>query len=514
MRLLIQLLTPFLLALYPVLYFYHANIGQMFPSEMILPGGLLLSATAILLAISALFFRDRVGTLLFTSIVLSLFFSAQTVLDAFKNLLPGRGLPLLATAVVFITLCVSVYLLRRRSNVVVGTFSFISLTTLTAYALLLGQFALSSRDSEVREEPESPPSAESQIAPHGRPDIYYIILDGHGRSDVLERMYGVNSSEFLAKLSAMGFYIADKSNANYGQTLLSLGSALNMHYLDMLSTGEGKRSKSRGPAQHLLFRNKVAPFLKRRGYKFVFFPSGYSGTELPGVDERHSSPYSLSEYQNILLAKSVIPELFRFLPGKGYKNIQFSSHRAQVRFTLEHLPDIPKDPAPTFTFAHILSPHPPFLFQADGTDNNPETRYELMDGSFYMRRASRESYREGYAQQVTFLDREILVTIEKIIEHAPDSIIILQGDHGPGSQLRWGSIEKTDPVERLAILNAYRVPPLLRERLYPSITPVNSFRLLFQTLFNSPFEPLPDKSYLSTWNAPYNFVDMTDVIKK
>jgi hypothetical protein len=84
--------------------------------------------------------------------------------------------------------------------------------------------------------------------------------------------------------------------------------------------------------------------------------------------------------------------------------------------------------------------------------------------------------------------------------------VILQGDHGPGLHLDWNDPEATDTNERTAILNAYRVPGLDDRRLWPTITPVNSFRVLFNELFGASYAVLPDRSYYSSWRAPYDFI--------
>ncbi len=67
------------------------------------------------------------------------------------------------------------------------------------------------------------------------PDIYYIILDGYGRSDVLKNEYDYDNSDFLNGLRGLGFYVADCSQSNYAQTQISLASSLNFNYLDALS---------------------------------------------------------------------------------------------------------------------------------------------------------------------------------------------------------------------------------------------------------------------------------------
>ena len=77
-------------------------------------------------------------------------------------------------------------------------------------------------------------------------------------------------------------------------------------------------------------------------------------------------------------------------------------------------------------------------------------------------------------------------------------IIIIQGDHGPGAYYTEGSLEKTNTHERFSILNAYLLPKHVEDHLYPSITPVNSFRLLFTEYFDLDFPLLPDRSYFTT----------------
>ena len=71
-----------------------------------------------------------------------------------------------------------------------------------------------------------------------RPDIYYIILDGYARSDVMSKLFGFDNEPFLKRLEQKGFYVARRSTANYCQTPLSLSSSLNAVYLnDLIPAG-------------------------------------------------------------------------------------------------------------------------------------------------------------------------------------------------------------------------------------------------------------------------------------
>ena len=91
--------------------------------------------------------------------------------------------------------------------------------------------------------------------------------------------------------------------------------------------------------------------------------------------------------------------------------------------------------------------------------------------------------------------------------------MILQSDHGPSSITGWDDPSRELLNERMNILNAYYLPGDGQKVLYPSITPVNSFRLIFNQYFGAKFQRHEDKSYFSTKVKPYGFIDVTDRLK-
>ena len=89
----------------------------------------------------------------------------------------------------------------------------------------------------------------------------------------------------------------------------------------------------------------------------------------------------------------------------------------------------------------------------------------------------------------------------------PSPIIVIQSDEGPyppasdqSSEILNWSWSKASDVElgrKLRILNAYYLPGDLRTRPYPSITPVNTFRLILNDYFGAELPLLPDRTYVS-----------------
>ena len=105
-------------------------------------------------------------------------------------------------------------------------------------------------------------------------------------------------------------------------------------------------------------------------------------------------------------------------------------------------------------------------------------------------------YAVGYTNQAAFISEQISQVVERIIENsAIPPVIIIQGDHDP---------IHLDETNRMRILNAYYFPEA-KPALYSGITPVNSFRLLFNTYFGTDFKLLKDTSCYSEYPYAYRF---------
>jgi hypothetical protein len=300
----------------------------------------------------------------------------------------------------------------------------------------------------------------------------------------------------------MGFYVAEKSRSNYCQTMFSLASSLNSTYLDSIAGALGPESQDRRPLQKMLFESRFVNYLKQQGYVVMAFATGYGGTDFRKAEFYRAPRWSPSEFGDVLLVTTAVPAL---LEVTGLKT-QFDLHRERILYTLDHLVDAVEIGRPVFVFAHITSPHPPFVLGAKGEPRKPGGFYNLGDGSHYHKldTATEEEYTTGYRDQLAFLSARAASVLEQILARSPTPpYIILQADHGPGSRLDWRGPEHTDLAERMSILNAYYFPGQDYGRLYDSITPVNTFRLLMNDAFGVPTCLLPDRCFFATWEHPY-----------
>jgi hypothetical protein len=338
------------------------------------------------------------------------------------------------------------------------------------------------------------------------PDIYYIILDGYGRADILANLFDYDNTEFLDYLTAKGFYVAHESRSNYCQTLLSLASSLNLTYLDGLVRQIGVEYGGAGPVADMVNNSAVFHFLERHGYELVTFSSGYPGTEIRNADRYLTPRWYPDEFQVTLINMTPIPLVLNALYD------MHDWHRERILYTFENLPDASELPGPTFVFAHIIAPHPPFVFGPNGERIAPELQFVLADGSHLIERRgmTREEYVAQYRGQLMFINSRVRGAVDAILSTSQRPVIIvLQADHGPGSMLDWDDPNNTDLEERLSVLNAYYLPDDGDKYLYDAITPVNTFRVIFNHYFGTDLELLDDESYFSTAARPYAFINLT-----
>ena len=322
-------------------------------------------------------------------------------------------------------------------------------------------------------------------------------------------MYGYKNKSFLDFLKNKGFYIAHKSKSNYSQTALSLASSLNFNYINYLLEPVNIETNNRIPLKNKITSNLVFKTLRSYNYKIFSFESGYDLTELRNVDSYLiSNKYSLNEFEYGLISTT----FFKYVLDRFKIASQFDQYRYQrkrILFTMNKLPDIEKPHNPIFVFAHLLIPHPPFIFKSNGNKVNINRKFTLADGNHYMAQkgTNKKEYKKEYLEQLIYVNHLIKQLINKLLSKPRRPvIIILQGDHGPGSELNHEDIKITNLKERYSILNAYYLNKNnIDMELYEEISPVNTFRIVFNRYFPFKYKLLKDECYFSTWSHPYKF---------
>jgi len=327
------------------------------------------------------------------------------------------------------------------------------------------------------------------------PDIYYIILDAYSREDMLQKYHDLDVSKFVETLEQMGFVFPSCTQSNYSITALSLASSLNMNYVEKVSPDIVQQNLDWGNFSDSIIHSNVRSEFEQLGYSFISFETGISWDEITDADiyyARQKSPLlqmlnfrQVTEFEVLYLRTTVLRVLDELRAMLGFQlttNIQTpqQDHYDRILYVLDQLENSSTIQGPKFVFLHIMAPHGPWVLGANG-------EYAFTNDE-----------KSGYTNEVLFLNSQLPVILQKIIKnssHPP--VIILQGDHGYYNE------------ERMAILNAYYLPGDGKDDLYSEITPVNTFRVIFNHYLGGNYEMLPDHSYLSDRDIPYEFEEIS-----
>ena len=277
-------LHPFLVAAYPILALFASNVDQVQFREVYRALLIALAGLAGLLLALRHIVKDWDRSGLLCSLIFILFFSYGHISLLVSGVSLGGipiGRPDYLLALWAVILVVGAWWLLRRLgdprrinrflNIVAVVIVILPSYRLTSFALESALGAVASSFHHT-----TPGDATKLAVPEQLPDIYYVIVDGYARGDVLEEIYSYDNSDFLRHLMDRGFYIASNSHSNYGQTRLSLSSSLNYRYIEALS--------GHGQVVDLIKNSRVRAFLRDIGYQTVALASGFSFTEIEDAD--------------------------------------------------------------------------------------------------------------------------------------------------------------------------------------------------------------------------------------
>jgi hypothetical protein len=489
-------LYPLFFAVYPALALVGININEVEPAVLWRPLIVVLLSAAILLVVLRLLVRDWHRAALLLSVLIFLFFTYGHLYLFLKTIdvagfIIGRHrymVPLWLILGVLMTWGV----VRKLGNppALTPVFNLVSIFLLIYPSFQIISYSL--KRAQTQKASLQAAQAKGATLPLGyAPDIYYIILDAYGRADVLQEMFGYNNQPFLQALESKGFYVAKCSQSNYGQTMLSLTSSLNFDYLDSLTNSLTVNTDTRAPLRALGQYNHVRRFLVSQGYNIVSFATNFPVSEWKDANYFLSPPpQGMSDFE-IMLAQTSLWRAPMDMVDEPPERVSAAWYRRRTLFALDQLEKtVPDIPGPKFVFAHLVIPHHPFVFGPNGQElNGIEAGVPKFD-----------EYKVKYPDQVTYINKRILAIVDLILKSSPKPpVIIIQGDHGPAP---------FDVIpRRMKNLNAYYFPDNT-QGLYPTITPVNTFRLIFNKYFGQQYPMLEDRSLYSAYDIPYNYEEI------
>lgn len=430
----LSVVHPLLFAVFFVLALYSTNVDEVSPSEIIIPLiaaiGFALLVLILALLLIGLILRlkttpkssqpyriwDIKKAAIVTSIFLILFFTFGHILTAMggwdqMHRTTGNQIYWLFLSIVWLGLLIiaTYFIAMTRRDLpkltVVLNILAVTLLIFPTITIIINETNSEPQDTNIAGNIEANIVDLTNTDPF--PDIYYIILDRYASARTLKDVYDFDNSAFIDFLNSKGFYVANQSVSNYPLTGTSLLSSLNMDFIHEVGV-EGRTYSS--------FQDyKVWRLLKSNGYTFVHFGSWLEATMKNPYADININYKAMPEFSSFLFQTTWA---YPWCLTLGIVDEWWETQYDRVLYKFDKLAEIPDVEESTFVFAHMLIPHPPYVFDRDGSEMG-------------IREKVKRSHKVQYVDQLIALNDMLIVTIDELLARSEVSpIIILQADEG------------------------------------------------------------------------------------
>jgi hypothetical protein len=343
-----------------------------------------------------------------------------------------------------------------------------------------------------------------------RPDVYLIVLDKFSHPRHLATRYGLDLGPFVDSLRALGFTVPERARSNYIHTQLALTALLSGRptHAAVTAADDGGDWARIGA---MLAGPTAWDSLAQRGYRMVFFPTGFPATtSRAGSDLQLAAPTQARQRRGETWRLSTPFALVAGLRCRvqdcaadgGFPYPVESA--AALRWKLDALATLPDSAGPVAAFVHFLGSHEPYVFNADCSERTPWWPVSDLGPDSV-------AVREAYAAQIDCVSQLLLRTVRSLLARSVvPPVILLQSDHGHGHialdpvrgvTLAYAEATPQQVAERLDVFAAYLFPGSARS-VPDSMTPVNLLPTVFDALFGTTTLRAPDASYWSSFQRP------------
>ena len=493
----------FAFALFFIFLLYVNNINEVLPSALILPVSISVVGIGIILVLARVLKKKFNKVSIYLSLVVVLIFSYGHVflfledIDVAGNEIRHRHL-LIVFGIIFV-ISVLIIKFKTHSKTTIPILNAIGLTVLASTVIMLPYSELFEQKLNINTPMEETLIFENQH----RPDIYYIILDEYAGQETLKNYFDYDNSDFISSLETNGFHVLENSKSNYVVTAFAAPSAMHMEYAH--KSGEySDVSSVNSIISNSYQQNKVMNFLNQNDYKTVYIYGGVV-EQIRISDENLCSDKAINNFHTLLTKTTIFWVV---------QKLEFINNLNEIRFcAFDELELVGKrNTEPMFVFAHIKLPHDPFTVGANGETITPK-KIDFGIGS--------AGNKSGYLNQLEFTNKKIIELIPKIIANSEvPPIIIIQSDHGVRFDITSISSdeEMLSDEDMMILLRAYNnfsafyFPDENYDEIYDEMTPVNTFRILFNKFFNTDFQILDDEMYFQFKDDNEKFSNITDVV--
>ena len=409
----ISILSVLCVGLFPCFFLYLQNTGIAIFSDFLRIAGIFALGSLGLLGLSFLVFRNIEKAAFFSDVTLLflLYFALieKVIIEKFPMLYYWH----IALICLFLIFQIG-YLIYSKVNIkLANQFTQVFLFLFAGLILYNGVIsvpkALQAATNKGQTQTQTQTTEQESASPtpvtnEKLPNVYYFIFDEYAGFDSIQRYCNYDNSAFFDTLEDMGFVVSRHSLNYTNDTYTEIPNLLQLNRINKPSmTKADKQSNASNPF--------LLQFMKEHRYTINVLDM-YNFIDLAAAD-LHWDPHFVTTHGT--LESYVVKNTFY------YPFYDLNSYDREIRHRLNAFKYSEESSkiadSNLFTLGMFWFPHEPFIFDENGNKTNDADHSNLRDTGPYL-------------AQYKYASTKILELVTEIIKNDPNSIIILQSDHG------------------------------------------------------------------------------------
>ena len=248
-------------------------------------------------------------------------------------------------------------------------------------------------------------------------NFFFIIFDGFPRINNLKKI-GYNTDKLNNIFQKYDLLLLDNTNSSYLNTQKSISSTMNLSLIN------NNAELNKKEYYKFIQESKLVNIFKFNNYLINWFPNDLTLSDCPKNNSVNCYP---AKYKINIFEREIVKFYFNLLLIQPYwierLNILFNNKiikNEKILFNLDRITNFVKNnkyKKKQFVFAHILSPHPPYVLNEKCNLQKFGLDYKMHD-------------EENFLKQIDCIAIQLDNFLSEINKNMPNSNLFIHSDHG------------------------------------------------------------------------------------
>jgi len=412
-KILLAILSVLSISLFPCFFLLFINVGTVVVSEALTSFAILTIMGLFLFGIMSVIFREVNKAALLTNIILLFFNNFYFIEKGLVRIFPSLYYWHVLLICVFIIIQTGIFIQERvnsyqclqlvlgMSIIFSGLILFNGIRSIPDWIRLMNSSKKEKYQVEVIQQ-----NSISPIISKSSPNFYYFIFDEYGGYNNLLRYCNYDNSDFYESLEELGFNISINSTNGTIDTYTEIPNILQLQIVNKLEMTAVEKMQNFQDPQLLIT-------MKDYGYHINAIDatnSKYIDFDYVDIGFSNSFASSYRTFASYIFLKTALYPFW----GKDDQNLEISQMESMFDYA-ESSSTISE--SNLFTIGYFVFPHIPYIVDEFGNRTSTVDRNDLKNP-------------EPYLSQLKYANKKILELVMEIISNDPNSIIVIQSDHG------------------------------------------------------------------------------------